>query len=104
MTDSTDRVPIEPQSIVTPLSKAAVFLVLSLDPAAHALARVIEVISDTEIFVQSPEVGLCDADDGLHRDGVIFHQVRIDTESGKQEQGDGRNPNRGPLLLVVLPL
>jgi putative iron-dependent peroxidase len=46
MTDSTDRVPIEPQSIVTPLSKAAVFLVLTLDPAAQALTRVLEVISD----------------------------------------------------------
>src|ERR1700679_3439035 len=46
MTDSTDRVPIEPQSIVTPLSKAAVFLVLKLDPAAQALTRALEVISD----------------------------------------------------------
>jgi len=46
MTDSTDRVPIEPQSIVTPLSKAAVFLVLKLDPAAPALTRALEVISD----------------------------------------------------------
>src|SRR5271170_2545938 len=46
MTDSMDRVPIEPQSIVTPLSKAAVFLVLKLDPAAQALTRALEVISD----------------------------------------------------------
>jgi putative iron-dependent peroxidase len=46
MTDSMDRVPIEPQSIVTPLSKAAVFLVLWLDPAAQALTHALEVISD----------------------------------------------------------
>src|ERR1700735_4452562 len=46
MTDSMYRVPIEPQSIVTPLSKASVFLVLKLDPAAQALTRAIEVISD----------------------------------------------------------
>jgi porphyrinogen peroxidase len=46
MTDPTDRVPIEPQSIVTPLSKAAVFLVLTVDPAEQALTRVLEVISD----------------------------------------------------------
>jgi hypothetical protein len=31
---SMDRVPIEPQSIITPLSKAAVFLVLKLKPTA----------------------------------------------------------------------
>jgi putative iron-dependent peroxidase len=46
MTDYTDRVPIEPQSIVTPLSRAAVFLVLTIDPAERALGRVLEVISD----------------------------------------------------------
>jgi porphyrinogen peroxidase len=46
MTDYTDRVPIEPQSIVTPLSRAAVFLVLTIDPAERAFGRVLEVISD----------------------------------------------------------
>ena len=46
MTESTDRVPIEPQSIVTPLSKAAVFLILTLDPGAQALTRALEVITD----------------------------------------------------------
>jgi len=46
MTDSMDRVPIEPQSLVTPLSKAAVFLVLKLAPADEALTRALEVISD----------------------------------------------------------
>jgi porphyrinogen peroxidase len=46
MTDFMDRVPIEPQSIVTPLSKAAVFLVLKLEPATQALTHALEVISD----------------------------------------------------------
>jgi len=46
MTDYADRVPIEPQSIVTPLSRAAVFLVLTIDSAARSLARVLDVISD----------------------------------------------------------
>jgi len=46
MPDSADRVPIEPQSIVTPLSHAAVFLVATIDPAPAALAHVLEVISD----------------------------------------------------------
>lgn len=46
MTDSADRVAIEPQSIVTPLSHAAVFLVLTIGPSPQALAKVLEVISD----------------------------------------------------------
>jgi putative iron-dependent peroxidase len=46
MTDSMDRVAIEPQSVVTPLSRAAVFLVLKLDPTAQGLTRALEVISD----------------------------------------------------------
>jgi putative iron-dependent peroxidase len=46
MTDSTDRVPIEPQSIVTPLSHAAVFLVVTIGNSPQALTRVREVISD----------------------------------------------------------
>ena len=44
--DSMNRVPIEPQSIVTPLSRAAVFLVLTIDPSAQALKHVTETISD----------------------------------------------------------
>jgi putative iron-dependent peroxidase len=43
---SMDRVPIEPQSIITPLSKAAVFLVLKLESTAQALTQALEVISD----------------------------------------------------------
>jgi porphyrinogen peroxidase len=79
MTDATDRVPIEPQSIVTPLSKAAVFLVLTFDPAAQALTRVLEVISDIGALTRavgfrdlrgrlSCNVGIgSDAWDRLHR-------------------------------------
>src|SRR5580658_6335423 len=79
MTDSMDRVPIEPQSIVTPLSKAAVFLVLTFDPAAQALTRVLEVISDIGALTRavgfrdlrgrlSCNVGIgSDAWDRLHR-------------------------------------
>ena len=46
MVDSSDRVPIEPQSITAPLSRAAVFLVLSIGSTAEAMQRVREVISD----------------------------------------------------------
>lgn len=46
MTDSMNRVPIEPQSIVTPLSRAAVFLVVTIDSSPQALEHVIDVISD----------------------------------------------------------
>jgi len=79
MTDSTDRVPIEPQSIVTPLSKAAVFLVVTLDSAARALTHVLEVISDIGALTRavgfrdlqgrlSCNVGIgSDAWDRLHR-------------------------------------
>jgi putative iron-dependent peroxidase len=46
MVDSSDRVPIEPQSIVAPLSRAAVFLVLSIGSAPDAIQRVRGVIAD----------------------------------------------------------
>jgi putative iron-dependent peroxidase len=46
MVDSSDRVPIEPQSIVAPLSRAAVFLVLSIGNAPEAIQRVRRVIAD----------------------------------------------------------
>jgi len=46
MVDSSDRVPIEPQSIVAPLSRAAVFLVLSIGNAPDAVQRVRGVIAD----------------------------------------------------------
>ncbi|MBU6463144.1 MAG: Dyp-type peroxidase [Bradyrhizobium sp.] len=46
MADSSDRVPIEPQSIITPLSRAAVFLVLSIGSTPEAIHRVRGVIAD----------------------------------------------------------
>jgi porphyrinogen peroxidase len=46
MTNSWERVPIEPQSVVAPLSRAAVFLVLSIGVEAEAMAKVRRVIAD----------------------------------------------------------
>lgn len=46
MPDASERVPIEPQSVDAPLSKAAVFLVLIIGAEPSALARVRRVISD----------------------------------------------------------
>jgi putative iron-dependent peroxidase len=46
MVDYSDRVPIEPQSIVAPLSRAAVFLVLSIGSAPEAVERVRSMIAD----------------------------------------------------------
>jgi len=41
-----DRVPIEPQSVDAPLSRAAVFLVATIAPGDHAMAHARSVISD----------------------------------------------------------
>jgi porphyrinogen peroxidase len=46
MTNSWDRVPIEPQSVIAPLSRAAVFLVLTIGVEAEAMAKVRRVIAD----------------------------------------------------------
>src|ERR1700733_12675802 len=46
MVDSSDRVPIEPQSIIAPLSRAAVFLVLTIGSAPESIQRVRRVIAD----------------------------------------------------------
>ena len=46
MVDSSDRVPIEPQSILAPLSRAAIFLVLSIGGTADAVRTVRGVIAD----------------------------------------------------------
>ncbi len=46
MANSWDRVPIEPQTVNAPLSRAAVFLVVSIRGSDEALARVRDVISD----------------------------------------------------------
>ncbi len=46
MVDSSDRVPIEPQSIIAPLSRAAVFLVVSIGSTPEAVQQVRRVIAD----------------------------------------------------------
>jgi len=46
MPDRSERVPIEPQRVEAPLSKAAVFLVLTVGAGAEALERVRGVIAD----------------------------------------------------------
>jgi putative iron-dependent peroxidase len=46
MSNSWERVPIEPQSVEAPLSQAAVFLVLTIGADAQALERVRGVIAD----------------------------------------------------------
>ena len=53
MVDSSDRVPIEPQSIIAPLSRAAVFLVLSIGSAPEAIRRVRSVIADIGADVET---------------------------------------------------
>jgi len=46
MPDSWDRVTIEPQSVIAPLSNAAVFLVLTVAPGTEAMDRARGVIAD----------------------------------------------------------
>jgi putative iron-dependent peroxidase len=46
MANSWDRVPIEPQTVNAPLTRAAVFLVVSIVDSDEALAAVRDVISD----------------------------------------------------------
>jgi putative iron-dependent peroxidase len=48
-----DRVPIEPQSVDAPLSRAAVFLVVTIAPSAEAVAQVRAVISAIGGLVRS---------------------------------------------------
>ena len=53
MANSWDRVPIEPQTVNAPLSRAAVFLVVSIAESDEALATVREVISDIGALVRA---------------------------------------------------
>jgi porphyrinogen peroxidase len=48
-----DRVPIEPQSVDAPLSRMAVFLVVSIKPGDEALARVRGMIADIGTLVRT---------------------------------------------------
>jgi putative iron-dependent peroxidase len=63
MVDASDRVPIEPQSIIAPLSRAAVFLVLTIDGAPEAIQTVRRVIADIGGLVRA--VGFRDLDGRL---------------------------------------
>ena len=53
MPDSWDRVPIEPQSINAPLSRAAVFLALTVRPEAEAMQRARGVVADIGRLVRT---------------------------------------------------
>jgi porphyrinogen peroxidase len=53
MANSWDRVPIEPQTVNAPLSRSAVFLVVTIAPTDGALAAVIDVISDIGALVRA---------------------------------------------------
>jgi putative iron-dependent peroxidase len=48
-----DRVPIEPQSVDAPLSRAAVFLVVTIKPEDEAMAQARSVISDIGTLVRA---------------------------------------------------
>ncbi|MGH2516321.1 MAG: Dyp-type peroxidase domain-containing protein, partial [Ktedonobacterales bacterium] len=48
-----DRVPIEPQSVDAPLSRSAVFLVMTIAPGNEALARARSVIVDIGSLVRA---------------------------------------------------
>ncbi|MFC5503578.1 Dyp-type peroxidase [Lysinimonas soli] len=61
--DNWDRVPIEPQSVNAPLSRYAVFLVLTIGAGDEALARVKSVIGDVGGLVRT--VGFRDLDGHL---------------------------------------
>jgi putative iron-dependent peroxidase len=50
---SRDRVPIQPQSVDAPLSRAAVFLVVTIAPGEAAMTRARSVFSDIGRFVRA---------------------------------------------------
>ncbi|HEX6797590.1 MAG TPA: Dyp-type peroxidase [Ktedonobacterales bacterium] len=68
-TTTRDRVPIEPQSVDAPLSRAAVFLVVTIGPEAEALAHARAVIADIGSLVRA--VGF------RHLDGHLSCNVGI---------------------------
>ncbi|HEY4267978.1 MAG TPA: Dyp-type peroxidase [Galbitalea sp.] len=53
MTDTWDRTPIEPQNVVAPLSRSAIFLVVAAGASEAALATVRDVISDIGALVRA---------------------------------------------------
>jgi putative iron-dependent peroxidase len=74
MADATrDRVPIEPQSVDAPLSRAAVFLVVTIAPGDEALARARAVVADIGGLVRT--VGF------RHLDGHLSCNVGIGSDA-----------------------
>jgi putative iron-dependent peroxidase len=53
MTDPSDRTPIEPQNVVAPLSRSAIFLVVTAGAGDDALATVRDVVSDIGALVRA---------------------------------------------------
>jgi putative iron-dependent peroxidase len=51
--DSSHRVPIQPQSIAAPLSRSAIFLVLSIAPGSDALATAVGVIAGLDDLLKT---------------------------------------------------
>lgn len=68
-----DRVPIEPQSVDAPLSRAAVFLVVTIAPGNAALARARAVIADIGSLLRA--VGF------RHLDGHLSCNVGIGSDA-----------------------
>lgn len=68
-----DRVPIEPQSVDAPLSRAAVFLVVTIAPGDEAMARARAVIADIGSLVRA--VGF------RHLDGHLSCNVGIGSDA-----------------------
>jgi putative iron-dependent peroxidase len=71
MPDAWDRVTIEPQSVLAPLSNSAVFLTLAITPGDDAIKNVRGVISDIGGLVRT--VGFRDLNGRLRSDTRLFN-------------------------------
>ncbi|HEY7060978.1 MAG TPA: Dyp-type peroxidase [Chloroflexota bacterium] len=101
MADATrGRVPIEPQSVDAPLSRAAVFLVVTIAPGDEALARARAVIADIGSLVRA--VGF------RHLDGHLSCNVGVGSNAWDR-LGQAKRPSqlrefpevRGPVHTAV---
>lgn len=80
-----DRVPIEPQSVDAPLSRAAVFLVVTIAPGDEAMARARAVIADIGSLVRT--VGF------RHLDGHLSCNVGIGSHAWDR-LGQAKRPSQ----------
>lgn len=80
-----DRVPIEPQSVDAPLSRAAVFLVVNIAPGDGALTHAREVIADIGSLVRA--VGF------RHLDGHLSCNVGIGSKAWDR-LGQAKRPSQ----------